>query len=94
MSDNKSLNRSGGWAHVLNFKVAGRRLVSCRVTPKIELNSPSNKSCEICPTRRTIQSCVEIAFFPLDKCGFSYAVTNRFRNYRERDKFAHERGEQ
>ena len=44
--------------------------------------------------RLTAQSCVEISFFSLDKSGFSYAVTNRFRNYRVRDKSAHERGEQ
>jgi hypothetical protein len=24
---------------------------------RIELNSPSNKSCEICPLRRSVQSC-------------------------------------
>jgi hypothetical protein len=37
-------------------------------------------------TRRSIQSYVEISFFPLDESGSPSAVNNTFLNFRFRDK--------
>jgi hypothetical protein len=38
------------------------------------LNSPSTKSCKICLSRRTVQSCVEFWAFPLEESGFVRSV--------------------
>jgi hypothetical protein len=37
------------------------------VSAQIELNSPSNKSHEICPLRRSVQSQAKNLFFPLNE---------------------------
>lgn len=57
---------------------------------KIELNSPTTQSSEICLKRRSVQSHVEINPFPIDKSGFPSAVNNRFRNYHVRDSVRNE----
>jgi len=36
--------------------------------------------------RRSVQSCAELAVFPLDKCGFASAVNNAFLSFRVRAK--------
>jgi hypothetical protein len=40
--------------------------------------------------RRTVQSCVEISPFSLDKSGFPSVINSRYRNYRVRDRLKDE----
>jgi hypothetical protein len=62
--------------------------LNSNVSAQIELYSPTTQSCEILLKRRTVQSYVEINFFPLDESGSPSAVNNTFLSFRIRDKKA------
>jgi hypothetical protein len=61
---------------------------------RIELISPSNETCEICPWRRSVRSYVEIGLFPFDESGCLSAVNNTFLSFDIRDKKPKKRGAQ